>query len=48
VTLCKTDANGDKRFAPYLRLFLAGNPLSEEAKSKQLAALRSSGVRLEN
>jgi internalin A len=40
--ICK----GEKRFAPYLWLYVEGNPLSEEAKSKQLPALKSYGVRI--
>jgi internalin A len=48
VGMAKADAEGPKRFAPYLRLYLAGNPLSEEAKTKQLAALKSYGVRIES
>ena len=42
----KADAVGQKRFAPYLRLYLEGNPLSEDAKTKQLPALKALGVRL--
>jgi internalin A len=45
--MCKADAQGEKRFAPYLRLYLAGNPLSDTAKSKQLTELKSYGVRIE-
>ena len=37
-----------RRFAPYLRLWLAGNPLSEESKTKHLAALKNAGVRLQD
>src|SRR5207247_6347830 len=44
----KADAEGPKRFAPYLRLYLRGNPLSDEAKAKQLAALKGYGVRIES
>ena len=44
---CKTDAQGPKRFAPYLRLFIAGNPLSEAAKKTQLEELKKIGVRVE-
>src|SRR5262245_925510 len=47
VEAVQADAKGDRRWAPYLRLFLAGNPLSDDAKSKQLAALKAAGVRLE-
>ena len=48
VNMSKADAEGDKRFAPFLRLYLAGNPLSETAKSQQLPALKGFGVRIEN
>ena len=43
----KADAAGAKRFAPYLRLYLAGNPLTDTAKSTQLEALKAAGVRIE-
>ena len=38
------DASGPRRFAPYLRLYLEGNPLSGAAKADQLPALREAGV----
>jgi len=44
----KADAAGEKRMAPFLRLYLAGNPLSSTAKTTQLSALKSYGVRVEN
>jgi uncharacterized protein (TIGR03067 family) len=47
VESAKADSQGEKRFAPYLRLYLAGNPLSEAAKTKQLAELKSYGVHIE-
>jgi internalin A len=47
VHAAKADAEGPKRFAPYLRLYLQGNPLSEQAKAKQLMELKSFGVRIE-
>ena len=40
-------AKGPMRFAPYLRLYLAGNPLSDAAKTQQLPALKNIGVRIE-
>jgi hypothetical protein len=40
------DAAGPKRFAPFLRLYLAGNPLSAEARSTDLPALQKAGVRV--
>ncbi len=43
----KADAAGPKRFAPYLRLYLAGNPLADATKSAQLDALKAAGVRIE-
>jgi hypothetical protein len=48
VSASKEDAEGEKRFAPFLRLYLDGNPLTEEAKTKQLEALRGYGIRLES
>lgn len=46
VALAKADAEGDRRLAPYLNLYLAGNPLSDAAKSAQLEALKQCGVRV--
>ena len=46
VAMAKKDAEGEKRFAPFLRIYLSGNPLSEEAKTKQLEELRSYGCRV--
>jgi hypothetical protein len=43
----KADAAGPKRFAPYLRLYLAGNPLGDAAKTGQTEALKAAGVRIE-
>jgi uncharacterized protein (TIGR03067 family) len=43
----KADAEGAKRFAPYLRIYLKGNPLSEAAKTTQMATLKGFGVRFE-
>jgi Leucine-rich repeat (LRR) protein len=42
-----TDAAGEKRFAPFLRLYLTGNPLSDAAKSAQIDALKGAGVKVE-
>jgi Leucine-rich repeat (LRR) protein len=47
VQWAKADAEGPKRVAPFLRLYLKGNPLSDEAKNKQLQALKGYGVRVE-
>ena len=47
VDAAKADADGPKRFAPYLRLYIAGNPLAEATKAKQLEALKAAGVRIE-
>jgi Leucine-rich repeat (LRR) protein len=48
VKWAKADADGAKRFAPYLRLYVAGNPLDAETKDKSLPALKAMGVRLED
>lgn len=47
VAVCKADADGKKNFAPYLRLFMKDNPLSDAAKGPQTEALKAIGVRLE-
>jgi len=45
----KTDADGPKRFAPFLRLYLSGNPLcANPAAAEQLSTLTTTGVRVEN
>jgi internalin A len=46
VDMVKRDAEGEKRFAPFLRVYLAGNPLSEEAKTQQIDTLRKFGCRV--
>jgi Leucine-rich repeat (LRR) protein len=48
VEAASVDAKGPMRFAPFLNLWLAGNPLSEMAKTKQLGELKSLGVRLKD
>jgi Leucine-rich repeat (LRR) protein len=42
-------ANGDKerRFSPFWRLYLAGNPLEDKAMSEQIEALKKLGARIE-
>jgi hypothetical protein len=48
VAAAKADAEGQKNFAPFLRLYLEGNPLSDAAKNEQVATLKQAGVRIEN
>src|SRR5262249_14779041 len=48
VTMAKADAEGPTRFAPYLRLCVAGNPLSDAARTSQLGALKGFGVRVQS
>jgi hypothetical protein len=48
VDACKKDAAGAKRFAPYLRLYLADNPVTSDAgKKDQIDALKAAGVRID-
>lgn len=47
VAVCKADAEGKKNFAPYLRLYMKDNPLSDAAKGEQTETLKKIGVRLE-
>lgn len=44
VKMALADSKGKKQFAPYWELYLAGNPLSETAKTKQIPALEKLGV----
>ena len=46
VTLCEADAKGERSLAPFLRLYLENNPLSQDAKDKQIPALTAAGVRV--
>lgn len=46
VESCKKDSEGDKRFAPFLRLYLIDNPLSDAAKGAQIEALKGFGVKV--
>ena len=41
----KKDFEGEKRFAPYINIFLAGNPLNSSSK-KELSAMKEQGVRI--
>lgn len=45
VEMARADVEGEQRFAPYWKLYLAENPLNAESK-KMLQELRSIGVRL--
>ncbi len=48
VEMMKEDLNGEKRFAPYVRVYLAGNPLDGDPAKAQLAELKKLGIRLED
>jgi hypothetical protein len=42
--MAKKDAMGEKRFAPYLKVYLSGNPLSEGARTGEVTELRGTGA----
>lgn len=42
------EADKERRFAPFLNLFLKGNPLSEKARSEQIPRLKDLGVRVKS
>ena len=44
VEMCQKDAEGDRRFAPYLEVYLGGNPLDEKKTVEQTKKLKSFGV----
>ena len=46
VIMAMKDSEGDRRFAPYWNLYLAGNPLSNSSKTAHLAELKNIGVRV--
>jgi|tagenome__1003787_1003787.scaffolds.fasta_scaffold20731015_2 internalin A len=43
VEAAKKDFEGQKRFAPFWQLYVGNNPLSDEAKTKQLAEIKKYG-----
>ena len=46
VQMAKKDDGGDRRFAPFWRVYLSGNPLSDKAKSAQIEELKKLGGRI--
>jgi len=44
VDMARKDAKSDQRFAPYLKIYLSGNPLSDAARGEQVAELRRTGT----
>ncbi|MGZ0170420.1 MAG: leucine-rich repeat domain-containing protein, partial [Planctomycetales bacterium] len=46
IEMAKKDAAGDRRFAPYWKLYPDGNPIDAAQRDKQLAALKEIGVRV--
>ncbi|MFP6763679.1 MAG: hypothetical protein VB858_08675, partial [Planctomycetaceae bacterium] len=46
VEMARKDAADKKRFAPYWKLYLDGNPINADQRDQQIAALKKSGVRI--
>ena len=46
VAAAKKDFEGQKRFAPFWKLYIGDNPLSDAAKSAQLEELKKYGTRV--
>lgn len=46
IEMAKKDAAGEKRFAPYWKLYLDGNPIDAAKRDAQIAALKEQGVRV--
>jgi hypothetical protein len=44
--MATADAEGERRFAPYLRLYLEGNRLANRKAREQIDQLREIGVRI--
>ena len=47
VEMARKDASGEKRFAPYWNLYLAGNPFGDQGRS-QVVELQKIGVRVKS
>ena len=45
VDMAKADSEGQKRFSPFWKLYVAGNPLADGSKA-QLDALKAMGARI--
>jgi Leucine-rich repeat (LRR) protein len=46
VEMAQADATGAKRFAPFWRLYLWGNPFSDAANQQQIPALKAAGSKV--
>jgi Leucine-rich repeat (LRR) protein len=46
VAMAKKDFEGQKRFAPFWKVYLGENPLSDAAKTAQIEELKKYGVRV--
>ena len=44
--MARKDAEGKKRFAPYWKLYLDGNPIDAAKRDQQVAELKKIGVRV--
>jgi len=42
--MCRQDAEGDRRFAPYMEVYLGGNPIEEKTLAEHKKTLESFGV----
>jgi internalin A len=47
VDAAKADSAGPKKFAPYLHVYIADNPLPDKTKSDQIKALKDAEVRID-
>jgi len=46
LAMCRKDAEGEKRFSPYLKLYLGENPLNDVSKGEQIEELKKLGVKV--
>jgi hypothetical protein len=46
VSMCRKDAESDRRFAPYLEVYLGENPIDEKKLAEQMGQLKAVGVRV--
>ena len=46
IAMCKKDLEGEKRFAPYVQIYLRGNPLRSDAAKAQLREMKEMKLRV--
>ncbi|TWT50304.1 Internalin-A precursor [Rubripirellula amarantea] len=48
IEMCEADFNGDRKFAPYLDIYISGNPIDDATLNEQIQRLQALGVDVED